>query len=465
MFYDPLPHQIEDSDALLEYAHGLLWADPGTGKTVTAMESFRKGGFQKAIVVCPKSAVTMWKEEMEKHLSTPEKPFKVFVVRSSRLPKGVNIHDYDAIVVTFGVARTLCTASDDRAVLFVSFQLGGTSDKVSSWRGWDNKYITACIVDEAHNLKNADAGQTKAVFGMDASGRKSCVVAHVDSVWQLTGTPIMRFFDDAWSQLRFARPEILEHYDVLTRKKFIEKFCMTKPNPHSYRHEMVVCGNKNHTLFRELLDACRAIRRRLEDVVDDLPPITHVVYDVDYAKKGLSIGKYTIAQLVKSLNDPDSEGAKTRRMLGLAKVPGVLTHLNEVCEGPTLLGFWHREVGDAYEVALRKSGYSVVQVTGDVGTDERDLIRERFNAGKIDVLIGQMQAMNASWNLQDRCQRVVIAEELPSPGLLKQFYSRVYRRGQQNHVNVDHMLTNHDIDHGLRYVRLGKDADNIKAGL
>ena len=58
--YTPTWHQKEDSDKMLETEHAFLWDDAGTGKTIKALEAFRKGGYDRGVVLCPKLALTMW---------------------------------------------------------------------------------------------------------------------------------------------------------------------------------------------------------------------------------------------------------------------------------------------------------------------------------------------------------------------------------------------------------------------
>jgi SNF2 family DNA or RNA helicase len=470
MYYEPTPHQIEDSDAMLEYADALLWADAGTGKTVTAMEAIRKGGFEKVIVICPKLAVSMWKEELEKHLGIVVK-----AKTSGSFAKGEGLHYADALVTTFGIARSWFFKKDKAlSKVFSDFRCGGVNahKNKDTWRGYENGYKTVVIIDEAHNLKSIDAKQTMAVFGdLLVYGPNhiktpfDCVVSPAHSVWQLTGTPVTRYYDDLYTQLKSARPEILTHFGVDTYKKFVDKFCKTKFVRDGYgKHRKVVCGNTNYALLERLLEACCVIRRTLDEVVADLPPITHRIVDVDY-KNVPNISVKDLDNLIRELNNPDSEMAKIRHLLGNAKVPGVVEYIKEYGRRPLLLGVWHTDVGDAYYDALSKVFNTVVTVRGSTPDTERDLIRERFNNGQIDCIVGQMQAMNTSWNIQEACEHVIIAEELPSPAMLHQFYSRVYRRGQKRHVQVDHMLSTHSLDVGLRNIRLRKGADNKRIGL
>jgi SNF2 family DNA or RNA helicase len=471
VFYEPTPHQVEDSDALLEYADGYLWADAGTGKTVTAMEAIRKGGYEKVLVLCPKIAITMWCEELSKHMKGYSKlgndDYLVRGFHTGRLTRDKGIHFFDAWVMPFGVARNFMK-KHETAGLFQQFQTGGNIRRnPNAKEKWEDRYKTLLIIDEAHNLKSVSAQQTKAVFGSAFDGDFPSIMYGMNSVYQLTGTPVMRYFDDLYSQLRPSRYEILKHYGVETHRKFVDKFCRTKLKRFgSGPAKRVVVGNTNHALMTKMLDDCKVIRRKLDDVVDNMPTITHRVIDTDYrdVPKG-GISGMSSTELLAALASEDTEAAKIRRQLGIAKAASIVDYVEKFAMRPTLIGFWHRDACEAMHDLLSVFYDNIAVVNGSTPTSARNLIRDDFNAGKIPLILGQMQAMNSSWNLQEACKHVIIAEEVPSPALLHQFYSRVYRRGQKQHVQVDYMLSDHPLDIALRNIRLTKQADNEKVGL
>jgi len=457
MPYDPLPHQVEDSDNLLKYEVSYLWADAGTGKTVTAMEAIRKGGFEKVIVICPKLAMSMWAAELKDHLGLTSK------ILRGKLRRGEGVYYADALVMSFGVARNLNRNTNG---LNMYFQVGGYPADKPGNRTWEDRYKTVVIIDEAHNLKSKDAKQSVAILGNKFDYQHPlCVTYGANAVWQLTGTPVTRYYDDLWTQLHAGRAEILEHYGVRSYDQFVNKFCRTKLVKYGRgQPRRVVVGNTSHETMKKLLADCDVIQRRLSDVAADMPPITHRVVEPDYKNVPAGgVGKLSAPQLMAALSDENSELSSIRRKLGMAKVPAIVDYVKEYGMKPYLIGFWHIDVGNAFLEALDDP--LVKMVSGATPTNERDLIREQFNGNQLNGIVGQMQAMNTSWNLQEASSHVIIAEELVSPAMLHQFYSRVYRRGQKNHVQVDHMTSLHQLDVALSNIRSIKAADNRKVGL
>ena len=151
------------------------------------------------------------------------------------------------------------------------------------------------------------------------------------------------------------------------------------------------------------------------------------------------MGKKTIEQVMAELNDIDSGASKLWREVGLSKVDSISDYVVEsVKDSPVLLGCWHRDVMSKYAEQLAAKGLTVAQVHGD--TKNTETIRNAFNNGSLDVLIGQMRKMGVAWNIQETCNHVVVAEAHPSNALLEQFYKRVVRRGQQRKCTVDYIL-------------------------
>ncbi len=438
--YKPFPHQVTDSDALLQYQHGLLWADPGTGKTVTAMETFRKGGYDKAVFIVPPIALTMWRTELMEHLPEPTWPLVVYGrVMRKHYPMARKF-----MIMSYGMVKKYQHLIQDFT--------------------YSTKGTTLLVLDESHYLKTPDAQRTRYVFG-DFCSYKGGAAMFFDSVLQLTGTPILNHSNDLWSQLRGARPEILEHYGVLQYQQFVNEFCVQKLKAYGpSKPRWVVTGSRNQDTLRALIRDCRVVERTLTEVYDTMPKLHHLKYDIEY--KGVRQTGKEYAEIAKELNDPDSAMSKQRRLLGVAKAEGVVSRLKERDTFPALVGFWHHDAADAIEAAaaIQLPNKVIERIDGSVKSSVRDQIIADFNDGKIDILLGQMAAMGVAINLQKACSYIAIAEEVPSPGVLDQFIARVYRAGQKEEVDVEELITAHEIDRTVLWLRTSKqlNIDKLK---
>lgn len=450
--YTPTPHQIEDSKAMYDYERALLWADPGTGKTFTSIMAVHECGFKRLVIVCPPIAMDMWSDELKLHLG-----LKVYVMRSSTIPKKVPLFTYDAIVVTYGLI-----GRNERVQRVIEKYAKGYAEYRSTQ---PERNMSSCLImDEAHYASKLTAALTRGLMGKEIGVMWTRgMERHFTDVWQLTGTPITRYPDDLFVQLKVARPELLQHYRVGTYAAFRDRFCVTQWKQYHPKapKQKVVVGAKNTSLLQKLLQEAGVIRRKLVDVVDDLPPVTYRTISVSYD----NVDKVPIPTdpltLIRELNKPDSPMSKLRRQLGIAKVGDSVDYVLEAHNGPTLVGFYHIDVGHAMRDALEDNGLVIAYIDGSTPHSERNDIIERFNENKIDILLGQIKAMGVSANLQRSSSHVIVAEEVASPSDLEQFVARVVRKGQKHHVQVDLLRSKHELDEALLGLRLRK-ADIIE---
>jgi SNF2 family DNA or RNA helicase len=256
------------------------------------------------------------------------------------------------------------------------------------------------------------------------------------------------------------RDHILEAYGIKSLFDFRKKFCRIEYKSYNPRMQAkpVVTGSKNLDELERLLKDCAVIRRKLADVVENLPPITYRTISVGFKNVEHVKLPGDPAALIRELNKPDSGLSKIRRKLGVAKASDAIEYLTETAAGPTLVGFWHIDVGAAYVEAFADTNFRIGYIDGSTPQHIREQYISEFNDNKLDFLFGQIKAMGVAANLQEAAERVALVEEVLSPAELEQFVARVYRRGQKRHVQVDLIRSNHDLDEAMLGVRLSKEA-------
>lgn len=448
----PTKVQLQDAEDLLEYQHGYLWSDPGTGKTLTSLVAFEKGGYEVGVVLCPPIAVGMWQSEINTQLGMHAMAIRSGLMQynEARLQK---IDEADWIVMSYSLAA--------KNRMYVERFL--------------TKGPSVLILDESHYLKTAKAKRTQAVFGKpprvlrthrklprnyEYADLADKGIGHsASSVWQLTGTPQTRWPDDLYTQLKFGRPEVLDYYGVSSYEQFVRKFCEVRTLVMHGKSIERITGAKNPTMLKNLIRDCHIVRRTREEAWKDMPPITHrdIIIPVQIPMGAFQDLDLDIddERLIAQLMDPTTPYGQLYRLLGEVKSKSIAEYAVETYDGPVLIGFWHKDAGRmiVQHIKARDKDAKVVYVDGSVSGQERDKIRDRFNAGEINYLVGQMAALNVSTNLQEASRHVIVGEQLPSPGNLEQFYSRVYRKGQNQHVQVDHIHSGHRIDNAIRRIR------------
>lgn len=429
-----LPEQIEDAAIMAAAQDMPNFSKAGTGKTFTTLEAWRLTGIERGLILAPKIALAMWEEEILKTGRT------VAVMRAGRK---VDIEGKDAVICTYDMAARL------QATIEGEFSPTGG----------------VLINDESHYVRNVEAKRTQAVFGKKVDGQTG-IASLFDQVWNLTGTPIKGYANDLYTQAALFHKNYFSATGVLSYDSFAAAYTYKRQKQYSPQMPPVwkISGNTNELLLSRILYERIGIPRRTE--IKGLPPMTSRVLTVpikitNEIAKLLKQAKP--GDIMSAIHSQDSQLNKVWRYLGLAKVEEALPYIGESADnGPVLLGCWHRDVMQAYYDGLTKMGLTVCQVNGSTKDDDRERIRNRFNAGGVDVLIGQMGAMGVSWNLQKVASHVIIAEEYPSPDVIEQFYKRVYRMGQTERVQVDFLSADCWVDEALRGVRLRKAASDMK---
>ena len=168
------PFQVKGVNWLLKNNRGILADDMGLGKTVQAISAvrvlFQQGLVETALVICPKSLITNWEEELTKW--APELSWiRVVPTSSARASAWKQV---------FGKTHVILT----------NYEQIRTPPKELLDPG-----IDILIADEAHRIRNAGS---KVAQGFRQLNLKR--------FWALTGTPLERDADDLATLLSMIEP-------------------------------------------------------------------------------------------------------------------------------------------------------------------------------------------------------------------------------------------------------------------
>lgn len=412
----PFPHQIEDAVKMVERRKFLNTSAVGTGKTFTAaaaimLASRQEGRKLRVLWITTKGLVSQASKDLQAF-------FPSWNIKSVRSGKDSS-DGGDIVVITYALAAKRAAQLD----------LG----------------FAVVVMDEAHHVKTPTSKRTRALI-LD---RKTCVIKNASYVWLMTGTPVTRFNDDLWTQLLAI--DALPNGPMYRRVAgFRSIFCeMQKQRVAGGRVVDVVAGSKNTPRLKVILDQC-SVRRTLNEVVADMPPLTSRTFQVE--APGASV-RMTAA--MRRMDDvafmrhlqQDEHHMTLRRELGEAKVSSCVEQILDMDNGPALVLHIHRSVGLELVEQLEAAGKSVAILNGDTQQKDRDVLVDAFNAGKLDYLVLQVQAGGVGLNLQKggACQIFVVETDW-SPANMTQAFGRLHRTGQKNHVQVDWLVAENEIE-------------------
>ena len=250
---------------------GILADEMGLGKTIQiiAFLLYKKG--KKSLVVTPTSLIYNWKEEFEKFV--PD--LKIGIIHGSKSSRNKileNKDEYDILITTYG------TIKND-----IDF--------------YKSEVFDYCIIDEAQNIKNPKAQNTKVIKEIKAKVK-----------FALTGTPIENSLVELWSIFDFIMPGYL-----FDEKKFKQKFV-----------------NRSEREIDELKSLINPfiLRRLKRDVITELPEKIEKKYYVPMTTEQKLAYKNYMKEVRLKLKTGEDDNIT---------IFSYLTRLRQICQDPILV--------------------------------------------------------------------------------------------------------------------------------
>lgn len=273
---------------------GILADDMGLGKTLQAIVAMsqilgRESG--QALIVCPTSLLYNWKEELFK-FNPKLKSLVVDGVPQSRKKLIESLSEFDVIITSYTLLQ-----KDLEAYQQTVF-----------------KYV---ILDEAQHIKNRGTRNAKSVKAVNAEHRLI-----------LSGTPIENALEELWSLFDFLMPGFLSTYE-----RFVEKYV---------RPQGAVLTKNLEYLKKKV--APFIMRRMKADVLQDLPPVTEIVYHCQLTPSQMELYKSCAESARNELTKlVEKEGFDRVQIHVLA----TLTRLKQICCHPAIFAKEQPEPGDS----------------------------------------------------------------------------------------------------------------------
>ena len=417
------PYQMEGCQWLekLRQMHlsGILADDMGLGKTLQAIVTITQHNLENkgatSLIVCPTSLTYNWKEEFTKFNAK----LKVLVVdgtpaQRKKLLKGVE--KYDVVITSYSLIQ-------------------------KDIETYEKTEFAYAILDEAQHIKNRSTRNAKSVKMVRAKHRLI-----------LTGTPIENSLEELWSLFDYLMPGLLSTYE-----RFVEKYI---------RQAKAGDGNPMEGLRKKVSPFI--LRRMKDDVLDDLPPVSEIIYHCELSDVQRSIYKSYAKSAREELSRlVNKEGFDKVQIHVLA----TLTRLKQICCHPGLFAKDEIEVGDSskYDMLLEllqtlvegnhktvifsqytrmlkimredlaKMGIRFSYLDGS-SKNRLEIVKE-FNADpEISVFLVSLKAGGSGLNLVG-ADTVIHYDMWWNPAVESQATDRVHRIGQQSNVSSYKLVT------------------------
>ena len=405
----------------------ILADDMGLGKTVQVLSTilYLKENNQlngkRVLIIAPTTLLSNWEKEIIKF--TPSLSYFIYHGSDREFPD----EDVDIVLTSFGIIRR-------------------DKDKFL------DKTWFLCVVDEAQNIKNPNAQQTKYIKRINAVNRIA-----------LTGTPIENRLIDYWSIFDFTN-------------------CGYLPNQNKFKRVYVnpIEKSSNEKALNNLKKITKPfILRRLKtdkEIISDLPE-KHVndIY-CSMTKKQSKLYDEILNEEFSSLSS--KQGMK--RKGGILKL---ITSLKQVCNHPAqYLGNKNPKISDSgkfellidiltnildvgekviiftqyvvmgeiiEKLILEKFNREVLFLNGSLSLKARNEIVDKFqNDQSFPILIATLKTGGVGLNLT-AAQNVIHYDLWWNPAVENQATDRVYRIGQNEDVMVYRFITKGTLEENI----------------
>jgi SNF2 family DNA or RNA helicase len=438
-------HQADFLQGQLHAPGSLLLAgDPGTGKTLIAIQSLtfiaqalrNAGTWLPCLYVLP--ANLSRQVEREFHRFAPD--LRVAALRAGK----------DQIPLT-----------DSYDVLIVSYTLPVTSRRIAEAIAGLNSFAFV-VFDECHLLRNVMAKRTRYWARIARGGRW---------VLPMSGTPFVNSGEDLYTTFYLLNLLTAPGIGVpgpngtlrpATFAQFCIKFVTYREITINGRCLTKAVGTKNIDILN--LTLTPRMTRWVASELLSLPPLITEQHLLDMADvrgqlalQGVeSFGQEKVEQLLarrragKEITDqeiaeavggdsPTSDSLSTyRRLIGTAKAPLVAEWIIDRSAGgggQTLIFGHHRAVLESIKAKLDEVKIPAGLIYGNTSPAQRDRQVQAFQSGTLKVLVLQIEVAGLGLNLQ-AASHIVFAELPWTSAAYHQAIARAHRAGQKQHVLV-----------------------------
>lgn len=401
---------------------GILADDMGLGKTfqtiafVHMLWSKRK---KASLIIAPTSLIYNWLSEFNKF--SPQLP--VLLIdgnRSKRSSLFAEIEKHACVITSYALLRRDISEIKDYS-------------------------FASCFIDEAQNIKNPATLNARSVKQIKA-----------DRTFALTGTPLENSLIELWSIFDFVLPGYLQD-----RQSFQNRFELPlKDNEPG-------CLDQLQQLIRPFI-----LRRLKKDVLQELPDKIESATVCDMTTGQRELYNDFLAQSRADLKQEIASGGYAGNQIYIL---ALLTRLRQICCHPALfrknytggsgkLDLLEELLADCFSSGHRvlvfsqftsmldlirenqlQHGVEPFYIDGQVPSEERLKLVERFNSGEGQLFLISLKAGGTGLNLTG-ADTVIHYDPWWNPAVEEQATDRAYRIGQENVVQVFKLYTRNSVE-------------------
>lgn len=400
-------YQAQDVNFLLQRDCLANFSEMRTGKTPVMCQVIEKRNV-KTIIICPTSICLQWVDEIHRWTGlkaettgrmTPAKRKGLYV----RFLKD----EFNVLVMSVGIARA------DRDKLLT------TGAKM-------------LVIDEAHFLRNYKTAQSNGIYALSKQ---------MDYRYAITGTPATNKPDDVYGILKFLQPEKYPSY-----WQFVERYFTISETPFGMKVGKFISPDRKKE-FYEIVEEI-SVQRKRKEIMQWLPEKQYQTVRLEMDKKQ----RKAYDQMLETFEVEDTK-------ISASSVLGQLTRLRQITVAPSMLDLdipsakeeylmeWLKDnpteqviIFSNFSSYLKKLHQKIgnldnALITGETHQEDRAGIVKAFQAGKINVILANIQAAGTGLTL-DAAGTVIFLDRAYTPTDNQQAEDRIVATTQQSNQNT-----------------------------
>lgn len=319
------------------------------------------------------------------------------------------------------------------------------------------KAQTICL-DEAHRCKNPESKtfgyvEKLCLLGINTATPKARSKYSI----ALTGTPMTSHPIELWPVVHLVRPDLWPD-----RFAYAWRYCAPSKTPWGWN----LNGNSRKKELHRILKRDVMLRQRKRDCLKDLPPKSRqiVPLEIKNRKEYLSAERDIISYIAKTSPEKAKRAKKATALIRLGQLKKLAAELkiDQVVEwvvnflenSNEKLAIYGVHIAFLKELRERLAKYKPVLINGTVSEKLRRVgIKKFINQKSCRLFIGNIKAAGTGIDgLQKVCQTMAVVELGWTPGEHNQLEDRLWRMGQDSHVNIYYLIARATIEEDVAAV-------------
>jgi len=441
----PYQHQYDFANWGKQHKRAMLIGDMGIGKSIAAIMWCREHGvsLQSVLVICPASLIINWQREISGATSITAHVVGGTPARRKAALKeaGIHIVNYEWVVVKDKAGRP-CIREDIV-----------------------NLKKTVVICDESHKMKASNSQRSKAM---------AKAAQNFTHVLLMTGTPVSQGAEDYFSQFRIISESILGP----SFNAFKNRYCNMMQVQGAPRGVSRITGYKNLEELQSIINPYTYTIRKADclDLPDKSYQTIYVELTPELRKAYHEMKNCMVVELKAASGDAKAEHVIAQNILTrMGKLSQITQgfiihedddqtrHITQLCKtdpNPKLAALedlidadhnpvivvckYTQDIANVKEMCS-KNNWVCGNIDGSVPMDYRQEVVDLFQAGKIRVLVGQVQTMGVGYNLTAASRMVFYSNSYSLIDRL-QCEDRIHRIGQKNNCHYIDIVASQTID-------------------